>query len=103
MRPNVCMPICTLMGNSLRVFPNQTTVEIQYLRKPLDPQWNYTMVGGKALFNADTSTDFDIHYSLISDLVIEIVGLCGLNLREQEVEQYIAQMKQEAMAKNNQM
>lgn len=103
MRPNTCMPICTMMGNSLKVFPNQSKIEIHYLRKPKDPQWNYQMVNGVAIFDGDTSKDFDVHYSLVSDLVIEILGMCGINLREQEIEQYVAQLKQEAIAKQNTM
>lgn len=105
MKPNDCFPVCTLLGSTLSLFPAQKQVEIHYLRKPKAPKWTFEIIGDEPIFNPDKPDfqDIDVHHSLISTLFIEIVQMCGINLREADIEQYIALMKQEAMAKQNSM
>ena len=83
MQPNGCMPIFTLEGQSIKFFPNQSKIELIYLRKPFEPKWTYTMVDDVPLFNPDANDfrDLDVHYDLITPILIEVVQLCGLNLR----------------------
>ena len=103
MKPSQCMPIFTMIGNTLYFYPIQENIEINYLRKPKDPKWTFEIVGNVPMFNSSANDfqDVDVHHSLISGVLIETLQMCGLNLREQDIEQYIAQMKQEAMAKQN--
>lgn len=105
MRPSQCLPICTMMGGNVLFFPEQGKIEIQYLRKPKEPKWTFIIENEIPMYNPDAKdfSDFDVHHDLISPLLIEILQMCGLNLREADIEQYITQMKQEAMAKQNSM
>ena len=64
---------------------------IWYIRKPNKPRWNYKLVnfGGSGkkqpLYLANTSVDFDLHYSEQSRLVDAIAKLSGLSIKDQSL------------------
>jgi len=63
----------------------EVAVKMNYIRKPEDPHWGYKTIGGDPVYNADSSTDFEIPMSDETELVIKIARLAGLNIREKDV------------------
>ena len=76
--------------NILRIYPAfDTTQEVTfyYWRKPATPKWAYVVVSGEALYNANTSVDFELHPSEEEALVTRILALAGLTIKNMELAQ----------------
>lgn len=100
--PTEQYPLYENVGHKIYIYPTSIgldstggtltdDVKILYQRLPLDPKWTYVLVDGIAIFNEnDTSyQDFEMPESTFDALVIEIAGLIGIHLREQEIDQYV--------------
>lgn len=94
--PTTEEPICYIEASKLYVLPTSigavgTTyideVELSYYRTPAKPQWTYTLVSGKSIFNASDSSyqDFELPYLFFGKLVTDILMQAGLHLREELV------------------
>ena len=64
--------------------------EVSYYKRPSSPSWGYIVVNGKALFNANTSTNFELHGSEEADLVYKMLILAGLTIKQPDVQQLAA-------------
>ena len=104
--PSITFPIYEQEGNVLKISPPTIVsgVTCRYLRKPLDPKWTYTVVGGVELYNpdADDFQDFELHTSEFSNIVMKMLSLFGVNIREKEIVDYaqIAKDKRDAKEEN---
>ena len=67
-----------------------TTYTIDYYKKPISPKWNYVVVMGKALYNQNLSTNFDLHDSEEELLVTRILQLAGVSIEKMELYQVAA-------------
>lgn len=65
-------------------------VKCNYIRKPATVKWGYNIVLGNALYNSSTSTDFELHSSEETELVIKILELAGISTRELQLYQVAA-------------
>ena len=77
--------------NFMRVFdPNLWTqnVFIEYIRMPKKVNWGYVVVNEKALYNANTSTNFDLHPSEETTLVFKILELSGIVINKTGLSSY---------------
>lgn len=104
--PSTAFPIYKREGNKIFARPlsiyytgstpqgNETPLKMNYIRKPVDPHWGYTTVGGDPVYNVDSSTDFEIPPSDETELVVKICKLSGLNIREKDVIQATQVMEQ---------
>jgi hypothetical protein len=89
-RPIAKRPVYTRTGiNSIKILP--TTIEADvtctYVKAPtrkngLDAKWGYAVINGQALYNANETTDFMLHESEESSLVINILELAGITLNK---------------------
>jgi len=72
---------------SISVYPTTITsnVSCTYVRKPNSVTWGYTSVAGNALYNASTSTDFEIHESEETALLLKILAYAGLNIKDPSI------------------
>ena len=52
------------------------------MAKPTSPTWGYTVVNNQALYNAATSTDFELQASEETDLVYKILEMAGIVLNK---------------------
>lgn len=71
--------------------PLTDDVKLIYKRLPKDPQWTYITINSIVPIFDITSPnyqDFELPESYFDRIVIEIAGLVGIHLREQEVEQF---------------
>lgn len=77
-------------GNTLSVLPTTITsgVTIHYIRRPNDPIWNSIAFGSREpVYNAASSTNFEIHPSDEYLLVDKILTMAGVSIREIGVSQ----------------
>ena len=63
------------------------TVLVDYWKKPTTPAWGYVVVNDKALYNANTSTNFGLHPFEEETLVIRILELAGVVLKNPQLQQ----------------
>jgi hypothetical protein len=102
-KPTVTYPVYVRSGNNIFVRPLsiQTLVQANYIRKPLDPNWGYVTINSDPVYNADSSTDFEISEEDETELVIKICKYAGLSIREADVVQVTSQQEQVEYAKQN--
>ena len=71
--------------SNLKVYPSSfaETITIDYYKIPTTPNWGYVIVNNKALYNSNSSTDFDLHISEQNNLVMRILELAGISVKDQ--------------------
>tara|TARA_R110002020_G_scaffold52813_4_gene148214 strand:- start:7222 stop:7923 length:702 start_codon:yes stop_codon:yes gene_type:complete len=77
-------------SNSLEIRPVplvNTGFVIRYYRRPSSPKWDYVVIKGRALYNADLSVDFHLHRSEEENLVTRILQLAGIVIMKPEITQ----------------
>lgn len=62
-----------------------------YIKRPATVVWGFTVVGGAALHNSATSTNFELHDSEETELVMRILQLAGISTRELQMYQIASQ------------
>ena len=88
-RPSIKRPVYTTFSNpnspvgyGVSVVgppPGSTfSVSIGYIRVPNNVEWGYNVIAKKALYNASNSTNFELHSSEETKLVIKILELAGI-------------------------
>jgi hypothetical protein len=93
--PSSTWPMFYIIQTSVRILPaNITTVGppaksyiINYVKKPAGPSWGYTVNGttGAYIYNAGTSTDFEIDDTDQTDIILKILGYCGIIIRDPQI------------------
>jgi len=63
---------------------------INLTRKPNKPNWTYVISGENALFNPNSSIDFELHSSEENKLVIKILTLAGVAIKDVQLAQVAA-------------
>jgi hypothetical protein len=93
MTSSATFPTYTQEINSIYVYPAtiQADVKCTYIRYPYDPKWTYTTVAGDAVFNqsANDYQDFEVSMHMMPKLIVKILKYCGVDIREQEIVQYM--------------
>ena len=70
----------------IRIYPFiDAVVDIDVVEKPATPRWGYVVVNEKALYNPNTSADFDLHESEEQNLVNRILELAGIIMKKQDL------------------
>ena len=89
--PTLSRPIYYVRNNILRmndgekINPNDKNVGIFYMKKPSKVEWGYVVTNEQALYNANASTDFELHASEEITLVVKILGLVGIVIQKQDL------------------
>jgi len=94
-------PVYTKKSETLlKLFPaspntSYTTgnVTCNYIKKPATVKWTYTVVVGKALYNASAGDlqDFELHASEENNLILKILQLAGVSIKDPSIYQIAAQ------------
>ena len=76
-------PIYTRNGNIITVYGDNGSiitsgVTCNFIKQPNSVAWGYNVVADKALYNAGTSVNFELHNSEETKLVIKILELAGI-------------------------
>ena len=74
-------------GEDIQVYdggsaPVTSSVTVECFCTPRDVSWAYVVVNEKALYDANTSTDFNLHRSEETNLVIKILELAGITINK---------------------
>lgn len=94
--PSLLFPVYTRIGSDFRVFPIIPTgsyAELFFIRKPKDVKWSYIQISGNPIYNASASDlqDYELLPSAFENLVIKVLGYCGISLREEQIGQIAVQ------------
>lgn len=104
--PTEGYPIYIQLGDKIKVAPDtiDDNVFISYLRKHLVAKWTFTEVLGNEVFNpsAGDFQDIDLHSSELSNVILKTLLKLGINLKEQDLIQYMTQKEQMDYTKTNQ-
>lgn len=102
-KPTLSYPIYLLESGRVKVSPSSVAkVSFDYILRPVEPQWNYTVgTVGQFIFNATTqannaSIDFELHNSEQVELVLRILSYAGIIIRDPNIVQAAASQVQQA-------
>jgi len=89
--------------NNIIVYPSSITegVVCNYIARPVTAVWGYTVVNNQALYNSTTSTNFQLHQSEESELVMKILELAGISLKDPMLTQFASQEEAQNIQQEN--
>ena len=107
LQPTTNFPVATYKEDKLTVFPAVTgpavsDVSFNYIKKPSDVVWGFTTNAvGAYIYNAGTSTDFEISSMQQTEVILEILKYAGIIIRDPQIIQAAQQelMQEEANQK----
>jgi len=67
------------------------TVSVEAVTRPNEVRWGYIVVNEQALYNANTSVDFELHEADETDLVIKILELAGMVINKPQLAAFAGQ------------
>ena len=72
---------------AISVYPSNISgdVTVNYITEPKKCYWGYTIVKEKAMYDATTSTNFELHNSESVTLVNKILELAGISMQKPEL------------------
>ena len=70
---------------------DEANVKCNYIARPATVEWAYTTVLSEALYNTNTSVNFQLHQSEESELVIKILELAGITIKDPQLYPIAAQ------------
>ena len=92
-KPSVTNPISVITSLTIRFYPVEIGVaDISYIRYPTDPEFDY-VVGAGFITDGGSSVEYEWPKHLHMDLTRMILSYIGINMREQQLEQYAEQHK----------
>ena len=100
-KPSNDRPVFVASSNGYKVYgtaPLESGVTCNYIKRPATAEWAYTAVNGVAQYNASNATNFELHPSEETELVMKILELAGISTKKLQIYQIAAQEE----AKNTQ-
>jgi len=98
-KPSTTYPIYLYENGYIKVFPEtiQTDVNINYLKFPSPVIWGFTVDSsrGNYVYNSALSTNFELHQSEQTELIIRILEYAGIVIRDPQVIQIASQKVQQ--------
>ena len=89
--PTSNRPIFTRVSSTaIRITPsptNSSSCTVNYYKTPTTPSWGYVVVNEKALYNTNTSVNFELDVSEEEPLVSKILMLSGVVTKQQDIGQ----------------
>ena len=90
-------PIYIQRGAEIIVYNHQGPVIggifAENIRRPNRVEWGYNIVAEKALYNASSTTDFELHESEENNIVVRILELAGVTINKAELVAWSAQQE----------
>ena len=87
-KPTNLRPIYVADTNGIKAYGDTALIDdviCNYIKKPVKVQWGYQMIYGEALYNSNTSQDFELHPSDETELVMKILALSGLVTKDTDI------------------
>lgn len=80
-----------LTKTTIELYPSSlassSSIRCNYVDKPVDSSWAYTVVNGQALYNSTTAVDFELHESEETELVLKVLALAGVSIEDPQLYQ----------------
>ena len=87
--PSKEYPICALYAQYLQFYPeNLVAPNFTYLRQPKVPQWGFTIVNGREVYDPANSVDWEFPDEVHNEICIKVLSYIGIKLRESDLLQY---------------
>ena len=103
--PKTSRPIFTRVSSTtIRITPdpgNSTSCTVTYYKEPTTPSFGYVVVSEKALYNSNTSVDFELASSEEEQLVSRILLLSGTIIKQPDIAQTGAAFLQQKNQEQN--
>lgn len=92
--PSITYPVYVRVGGTTEInrnrsiqiypttIPSNSTVVCNYISRPTQVVWGYTVVNNKALYNSSSTTNFELHESEETGLVFKILALAGVLIKD---------------------
>jgi hypothetical protein len=96
-QPVLQHPVYIRTSNKIQLFhfnalggfgPLFEDVKCDYIRMPKKVEWDYVVVNEKALYNANGSTNFEVHPSEEARLVLKVLELAGIVINKTGLSSY---------------
>ncbi len=98
LQPDKNYPIYCIYDGFFQFYPKDLIrVSLTYLRKPVTPVWNFTLVNNRPVYDPITSVDPEFPDECLNELAMRVCSLMGLNIREQQIIQYAEQQKSQGV------
>lgn len=96
-KPSTRNPIYTYANQKITVYPNTIVsgINVDYIRKPLAPIWNFSLNGNAYQYNEATSVNFELHDADQTELILKILLYAGVVVKSMEIVQIADQQVQQ--------
>lgn len=94
MPPSTMFPKFVMHSNGFNIYPTSiASIKLSYVRKPLTPEWAYTISNNEEVYDAGNSQDFELSETTHLEIVSIILQMSGVNLNMLQVTQYAQAME----------
>ena len=97
-KPSLYWPVYTYKNERIYIHPKTITgnvISCTYIRKPLDPVWNFTLgTNYQYVYNSTTSVNFELHPIEQTNLITRILLYSGIVIKDPQIIQIAAQQAQ---------
>ncbi len=96
-KPSTRNPIYTYANQKITVYPSTIVsgINVDYIRKPLAPIWNFSLNGNAYQYNEATSVNFELHDADQTELILKILLYAGVVVKSMEIVQIADQQVQQ--------
>ncbi len=90
--------ICAFYNDYLQIYPKDIgTVDLTYLRKPIEPFWAFTLERGRPVYDPINSIDLEVPDETANEIIVMCASYLGMNLREPELVNYSEMLKNQGV------
>jgi len=82
--------VFVINNNKFIIYPKDnalSSVKMTYVRKPNNVNWGYNVIDENAIYDFNSSINFELHQSEQTSLVMKILSYAGITLKEQAIYQ----------------
>ena len=99
-RPSTKYPVYLYENNKLTVYPKtiQSGVNVDYIRKPLNPIWDFTSSASNNyayVYDSANSINFELHESEQTEIILKVLLYAGVVVKDPTIIQVAAQQVQQ--------
>lgn len=88
--PTSSSPVAELYNGYIQLYPSSVNaVTLIYIKKPSDPVWGFTVTNNEQVYNASTSTNIELPFQLVPNLIRRVCSYFGMSVRQQDIVQYM--------------
>lgn len=91
-KPDNSSPCAELDSGYIQLYPSSlNNVSLVYIKKPSDPIWGFTVTNNEQVYDSATSTNIELPFQLVPNLIRRVCSYFGISVRQQDVLTYMEQ------------